>query len=106
MSDAMTRDRELTLKISGQIELMRRYKESHNVENLLALVERMLGPHHLLVVILGRRRRTRRSVFIIIGTIFKFPEHFIQVVHEQEFVPVELKVTITWCRRGACVLDN
>ena len=57
----MTRDRELTLKISGQIESMRRYKESHNLEKLLALVEQRLGTHHLLVVILGRRKRTCHS---------------------------------------------
>ncbi len=52
MGDALTRDRELTLKIATQVEAMKRYRDSPNLPNLLAVTEQMLGAYHLLVVIL------------------------------------------------------
>eukprot|EP00095_Tigriopus_kingsejongensis_P009411 maker-scaffold143_size313727-snap-gene-1.26 protein:Tk09411 transcript:maker-scaffold143_size313727-snap-gene-1.26-mRNA-1 annotation:"apolipoprotein l3-like" len=52
MGAALTRDKELTLKIESQIQGMRRYKESSHLNSLLHLVESMLGNHHILMAIL------------------------------------------------------
>ncbi len=35
MGEALTRDKELTLKIEGQIESMRRYRDSQNLDALV-----------------------------------------------------------------------
>lgn len=56
MSSAMTIDKDLTLKIESQIDDLRRYKDSVHLGALLVIVEKMLGPQHLLVAIL-------RSIF-------------------------------------------
>ena len=52
MSAALTRDKELTLKIESQVEAMRRYKDSAHLTSLMALVEDLLGRHHILMAIL------------------------------------------------------
>lgn len=52
MGSALTRDKELTLKIESQIESMRRYRGSTHLDSLMDLVEKMLGHHHILVAIL------------------------------------------------------
>ena len=51
MSEALTLDKELTLKIENQIEDLRRYKDSVHLGALLVIVEQMLGSGHLLVAI-------------------------------------------------------
>ena len=52
MSEALERDKALTLKISSQIELMRRYKDSDNLESLMAGAETLLSPDHIVIPIL------------------------------------------------------
>lgn len=52
MNEALNRDREITLKIEGQIEDMRRYKESAYLTVLLDDIQKMLGPNHVLAAIL------------------------------------------------------
>lgn len=52
MNEALARDRDLTLKIQSQLEDMRRYKESSNLQQLLFFVEELLGKHHILMAIL------------------------------------------------------
>ncbi|TRY73008.1 hypothetical protein TCAL_09117 [Tigriopus californicus] len=52
MGTALTRDKELTLKIESQIESMRRYRGSTHLNSLMDLVEKMLGHHHILMAIL------------------------------------------------------
>ena len=52
MSEALTRDKELTLKIAGQIEDLRRYKDSAHLDDLVSLVERLLGKDHILMPII------------------------------------------------------
>jgi hypothetical protein len=56
MSNALTIDKDLTLKIESQIDDLRRYKDSIHLQTLLVAVEKMLGSEHLLVAIL-------RSIF-------------------------------------------
>jgi hypothetical protein len=56
MSNALTIDKDLTLKIESQIDDLRRYKDSIHLQTLLVAVEEMLGSEHLLVAIL-------RSIF-------------------------------------------
>ena len=53
MGEALTRDKELTLKIESQIEAMRRYKDSGNLDCLLIMAEDRLGRDHILVAILN-----------------------------------------------------
>ena len=50
MSNAMTIDKDLTLKIESQIDDLRRYKDSVHLGALLVAVEQMLGSQHLLVL--------------------------------------------------------
>ena len=52
MSNALSIDRDLTLKIESQIDDLRRYKDSAHLGVLLVLVEEMLGSSHILVAIL------------------------------------------------------
>ena len=52
MSNALSIDRDLTLKIESQIDDLRRYKDSAHLGLLLVLVEEMLGSSHILVAIL------------------------------------------------------
>ena len=52
MANALSIDRELTLKIESQIDDLRRYKDSVHLGFLLTLVEEMLGSGHILVAIL------------------------------------------------------
>ena len=52
MGNALTIDKELTLKIESQIDDLRRYKDSVHLGILLVMVEEMLGSSHILVAIL------------------------------------------------------
>ena len=52
MGNALSIDRELTLKIESQIDDLRRYKDSVHLGVLLVMVEEMLGSGHILVAIL------------------------------------------------------
>jgi len=52
MSEALTRDKELTLKIEEQIESVRRYKDSPNLPSLMDKAEEALGHDHILIAIL------------------------------------------------------
>lgn len=52
MGNALSIDKELTLKIESQIDDLRRYKDSVHLGVLLVLVEEMLGSSHILVAIL------------------------------------------------------
>jgi len=52
MSEALTRDKELTLKIEEQVESVRRYKDSPNLPALMDKAEEDLGRDHILVAIL------------------------------------------------------
>ena len=52
MNAAFSRDKEITLKLESQLEEMKQYKRSENLECLLEHVRTVLGPGHLLVAIL------------------------------------------------------
>merc|ERR1712241_985451 len=52
MGNALSIDRDLTLKIESQIDDLRRYKDSAHLGVLLVMVEEMLGSGHILVAIL------------------------------------------------------
>lgn len=52
MGEALTRDKELTLKIESQIEHLRRYRGSSNLPSLLAMAEESLGKDHIVLAIL------------------------------------------------------
>ena len=52
MANALSIDKELTIKIESQIDDLRRYKDSIHLEALLTMVEEKLGPRHILVAIL------------------------------------------------------
>ena len=66
MSNAMTIDKDLTLKIESQIDDLRRYKDSVHLGALLVAVEQMLGSQHLLVL-----QPLSRIIFIEIVLSFK-----------------------------------
>ena len=52
MGNALSMDKELTLKIESQIDDLRRYKDSVHLGILMVMVEEMLGSSHILVAIL------------------------------------------------------
>ena len=52
MNAAFSRDKEITLKLESQLEEMKQYKRSENLDCLLEHVQTVLGPEHLLVAIL------------------------------------------------------
>ena len=54
MNAAFHRDKEITLKLEQQLELVKQYQSSKNVEKLLDHVTLMLGSKHLLITILKR----------------------------------------------------
>ena len=54
MNAAFRRDKEITLKLEQQLELVKQYQSSKNVEKLLDHVTLMLGSKHLLITILKR----------------------------------------------------
>ena len=52
MSEALEQDKELTLKVESQIENMRRYRESPNLESLMSGIEIKIGSDHVLIAIM------------------------------------------------------
>ena len=52
MNSAFSRDKEITLKLESQLEEMKQYRRSENLQCLLEHLEAVLGPQHLLVAIL------------------------------------------------------
>jgi len=52
MSNALSIDRDLTLKMESQIDDLRRFKDSAHLGSLLVMAEMMLGPTHIIVAIL------------------------------------------------------
>lgn len=56
MTEALSVDKELTLKIESQIDDLRRYKDSLHLGILLNAMESLLGTNHIIIAIL-------RSIF-------------------------------------------
>ena len=52
MNAAFERDKDITLKLEAQIEDVRRFKDSSHLTILILSMQNLLGPDHLLVVIL------------------------------------------------------
>jgi hypothetical protein len=52
MNAAFERDKDITLKLEAQIEDVRRYKDSAHLTILVLTMQNLLGPDHLLVVLL------------------------------------------------------
>merc|ERR1719430_723089 len=52
MNEAFERDKDITLKLQAQIEEVQKYKESAHLTVLVLAMQNLLGPDHLLVVIL------------------------------------------------------
>merc|ERR1712107_958845 len=52
MNAAFERDKDITLKLEAQIEEVRRFKESAHLTILVLTMQSLLGPDHLLVVLL------------------------------------------------------
>merc|ERR550517_1046391 len=52
MHAAFERDKDITLKLEAQIEEVRRFKESAHLTILVLTMQSLLGPDHLLVVLL------------------------------------------------------
>merc|ERR1719430_973668 len=52
MNEAFQRDKDITLKLEAQIEEVRRFKESAHLTILVLTMQSLLGPDHLLVVLL------------------------------------------------------
>ena len=63
MSNALSIDHDLTLKMESQIEDLKRFKDSLHLGSLLSMAELMLGTTHILVAIL-------RSIFAYDSTGF------------------------------------
>ena len=54
MNAAFERDKEITLKLEKQLEIVKHYQTSKNVERLLDHVTALLGSKHLLISILRK----------------------------------------------------
>ena len=52
MSEALSIDHDLTLKMESQIDDLKRFKDSLHLGSLLTMAEFMLGTEHILVAIL------------------------------------------------------
>ena len=52
MNAAFERDKDITLKLEAQIEDVRRYKDSAHLTILILAMQNLLGPDHLLVILL------------------------------------------------------
>ena len=52
MNAAFERDKDITLKLEAQIEEVRRFKDSTHLTILVLTMQSLLGPDHLLVVLL------------------------------------------------------
>ena len=63
MSNALSIDHDLTLKMESQIDDLKRFKDSMHLGSLLTMAEFMLGSSHILVAIL-------RSIFAYDSTGF------------------------------------
>ena len=80
MSEALSIDHDLTLKMESQIDDLKRFKDSLHLGSLLTMAEFMLGTEHILVAIL----RYIDSIGVCIHISQKLPLFTMSIIVESQ----------------------